>query len=108
MKTKFIFVVCALLITCIFFGFYYQFATSTFEITGSIQKKYVETYGETTLYYIVLSTGEKLECDTNIFLHDSSPESIYNGVNVNQSYVFTCWGWHDSAWEPNILNATMV
>lgn len=107
-KTKVYFVVCSLLIACLLFVSYRQFATSTYEIAGTVQNKYVEHYGEVTLYHIILSTGEKLECDTNLFLHDSSPEYIYKSIEVNQSYVFTCWGWHDGVWEPNVVNAVMV
>ena len=106
-RSKVYFIVGSLLIVCLFFVIYYPFATSTYEITGTVKEKYAETYGDVKLYYAILLTGEKLECDTNLFLHDSNPEGIYEGINVNQSYVFTCWGWHDGVWEPNVIKAIL-
>lgn len=89
-------IIAILIIVPIFVWF--QQANCRYEIKGTVEKKWIDV-GDDESYYLLkirLQDGspKMLEVNRNI-LHGSNynPDFVYSDIEVNHTYVFTCWGW---------------
>jgi len=86
----------------------------TYEITGTVKSKWIDPTEGGSAYLVRLTDNTMLEVNRNVFYggKEFNPDIIYDSIQLNKTYRFTCWGWRAEwaffYWYPFVLRAELL
>ena len=88
-----------------------------YTISGTVKQKWIDVGSDSSYYLLRITqldgTDKMVEVNRNIFHgSDYNPDIVYSDIEVNKTYIFTCWGWDwqwsSVYWYPNVIIAKEI
>jgi len=99
---------------------WYNSCVTTYTIQGTVVSKWIDPVKDGSAYLLKVNltnthTLKMIEVKRNEFFLHVNEDILYSGIEVNKTYIFTCWGWDMESflffslyWYPNVVNATVI